>query len=279
MEEEDYQKYIDKFRQNIPLWKTDDKEWLAQRKRSWSKIIEREKLDNSNFVKSYWDAEGRFFIQAKPRKSDKEIYLYRRMAYTPFNSIDEIVHLYLKEHVSLRQNLHDQLLTYASYIYRSVPDEFDRVKLISKALYSADYVAKMEPMGRSQKNEFTVICPRDFVILFTGEVRNYINRSNAQYLDEIQRNGNQHYNGHERSLVEVTFEFFLGSLEYSISDNAKEFTGVINDLGIRGVKQICELIEAYDPDIKDKNRDAFIEKSKDLILKNEFVQKIRCMDE
>ena len=276
---EAYEKYFDKFRPYIHLWNLTDKEWVRRRKEVWGKIVEREKQEDKNFVKSYWEEAERFFLRAKPRKSDNELYTYRIMAYTPFQSIDDIVELYLKEHVSLRHNLHENLLTYASSFYRAVPEEFHRVQLIAEALYTRDYVAKMEKMGHDQSPDFVVYYPRDFIKCYSSGVRNYIKMSSADYLKNLKDIHNQHYTGHERSFVEVTFDFFLGSLEYAMSDNAKEFTGTINDRGIKGIKEICTLIESYEPDIQDEFRDNFIEKSRNYILSNENVNKIRSMSE
>lgn len=86
-----------------------------------------------------------FLFELSRAKNDKEIHLYRRMAYTPFSSVDEIRELYFKEHISLRRNLHEKLLKYTSRTYRAVPEEFWRVKLIADALYCRDFIAKKDP--------------------------------------------------------------------------------------------------------------------------------------
>lgn len=273
---EAYDKYVEKFYSSIPLWKLDDKQWVNCRKEVWDKIIEREKEEDKGFVKSYWEEAGRFFLRAKPRKNDSEIYVYRRMAYTPFSSVEEIRELYLKEHISLRRNLHEKLLTYTSRTYRAVPEEFHRVKLIADSLYCKEYVAKKDPMGHAKKPKFSVYCPRDFIIDYTGEVRNHLKRSDSTHLEKLSKIHNQQWSGHERSFVEVTIDYFLGCLEYAVNNDADEYGGVINDIGIKGVNQICELIESYSPDINDKNRDNYVEVACDTILKNDAVKKVRA---
>jgi hypothetical protein len=275
--DEAYEKYIEKFASTIHLWKLEDKQWVSNRKAIWEKIVDGEKKKDRDFVKSYWDETGRFYLRAKPRKSDNEIYVYRRMAYTPFTSVEQIRELYMSEHVSLRQNLHEQLLTYTSRAYRAVPEEFHRVQLIAEALYFKDYVARKEPMGLDKKPKFVVYYPRDFIISYTNEVRNYLKHSNCDYLEDLRRVYNQHNTGNERSFSEVTIEYFLGVLEYAVLNETDEYGGTIEGSEIEGVKEICSLIESYNPDIKDKNRDKFIERASEIILNNQFVIKVREM--
>jgi len=274
-ESEVNEKYLKKFASTIHLWKLDDKQLVENRKSIWQKIVDREKKEDGGFVKSYWDEAGRFFIRAKPRKNDKELYVYRRMAYTPFTSVEEIRELYMKEHVSLRRSLHEQLLTYTCRAYRAVPEEFHRVELIAKALYCKDYVAKKEPIGHAKKHKFSVYYPRDFIITYTSEVRSYLKRSSLDYLENLTKVHNQHYTGHERSFSEVTIEYFIGVIEYAFYNDSDEHGGVINDLGVDGVIEICRLIESYSPDINDKNRDLFIESAREYIINNESIKKIR----
>ncbi|GHA03206.1 hypothetical protein GCM10008090_10240 [Arenicella chitinivorans] len=273
---EAYDKYVEKFSSSIPLWKLNDKEWVHCRKEVWQRIIEREKGERNDFVKSYWEEAGRFFLRAKPRKNDSVIYVYRRMAYTPFSSVEEIRELYMNEHVSLRRNLHEQLLSYASRTYRAVPEEFYRVKLIADALYCKEYVAKKSPMGHANTPKFSVFYPRDFIIRYTGEVRKYLNRSDSTHLEKLSQVQNLQWNGHERSFAEVTIDYFLGSLEYAVNNNTDEYGGVITETGIEGVNQMCELIESYSPDIHDENRDKYVEVACSSILENDAVKKVRA---
>ena len=147
----------------------------------------------------------------------------------------------------------------------------------SNAWQTNDYVAKMEAMmGHEQKPDFVVYYPRDFIVSYTSEARLYIKRSSSNYLED---KSHQCYTGHERSFIEVTLDFFLGTLEYVISDSAKEFTGTINDLGIKGVKELCALIESYAPDIDNKYRDDFIENARKHLLSNQNVKKVLTMYE
>lgn len=272
---EAYEKYLEKFSSTVHLWRLGDKQWVENRKSIWERIIDREKKEDSDFVKSYWEEAGRFFLRAKPRKNDNELYVYRRMAYTPFTSVDQIRELYMKEHVSLRRSLHEQLLTCACRAYRSVPEEFHRVQLIAEALYCKDYVAKKEPMGHAKKPEFSVYHPRDFIISYTSEAINYLKRSNSDYLENLRETHNQHWTGHERSFSEVTIEYFLGALEYAVFNDSGEYGGVINDLGIKGVNEMCALIESYKPDIENENRNKYIENAYISIINNDVIKNIR----
>ncbi len=82
--QEDFDKYKSKIAPYLHLWRVKDKEWVEHRKEIWQKIIGLEICERGDyFVKTYWDKEERFFLRGKPRKNDKEIYVYRRMAYTP----------------------------------------------------------------------------------------------------------------------------------------------------------------------------------------------------
>lgn len=273
---EAYEKYLEKFKFTIHLWKLKDEQWVSRRKRVWERIIEREKIEDSNFVKSYWNEAERFFLRAKPRKNDKEIYLYRRMAYTPFSSIQEIREIFSNEKVSSKRFVHDNLLGYADRIYRAVPEEFHRVQLIADALYSEDYATKKEVMGHNNDElKFIASYPRDAIIRYTSAARNYIKRSDSAYLKKLREIHNQHWTGHERSFSEVTVEYFLKALEYALTNNINEYGGTINNLGVEGVNEICNLIETYSPDIKDENRDRYIEYASEKILRNPLVKEIR----
>ena len=272
---EAYEKYLEKFSSTVHLWRLDDKQWVKNRKSIWERIIDREKQEDDDFVKSYWEEAGRFFLRAKPRKNDNELYVYRRMAYTPFTSVGQIRELYMKEHVSLRRNLHEQLLTYARRTYRSVHEEFHRAQLIAEALYCEDYVAKKELMGHAKKPKFSVYHPSDFIVSYTSEVINYLKRSKSDYLDNLRQVHNQHWTGHERSFSEVTIDYFLGALEYAVFNDSDEYGGVINDRGIKGVNEMCTLIESYKPDIEDENRHKYIENAYAKIINNDVINKIR----
>lgn len=254
------------------LWRVDDEDWLNRRLYSWWRIIEREAQDSREKLnKSYWDATERFFVRAKPRKTDKKMYIYRRMAYTPFDQTDQIIDLFSHQHTSLKKDLHRQLLKYASKRYRSVPHEFCRVELIAEALYSKEFVAKTEHTDTSDREMFIVENPRDFSIGYLNDTRNHLERSTFAYLNKIHEINHFSYTGVERSYVEVTMDYFLGSLAYSVEHEK------IDERLINGVKKVCDLVENYSPDIENKYRDEFVENAEARILSDSFVNLVRGM--
>ena len=98
---------------------------------------------------------------------------------------------------------------------------------------------------------------------------------------------NRFKTGRERSFVEVTLDYFLGALEYTLTDKPEKQSGrikdygagTINNEGIKRVKELYALIETYSPDIKDENREAFIAKAREQIPTNEYVKKVLAMSE
>ena len=273
-QDEKYQSYLSKFAHLVHLWRLDDPTWKKTRKEVWEAILAREKREDRHFVKSYWEAAERFFLRAKPRKADNEIYLDRRMSYTPFTSTEQIIELYMNEHKSLRRNLHEKLITRVSSTYRAVPQEFHRVELIAEALYSADFLEKRASLDESGQAELGITYPRDFIVSYTGAARNYLRYSHHEHIKSAEEVANRYYTGSERNFCEVTIDYFLSMLETAVLDQTGENVNKINDLGIKGVKDIRVLVDSYDPDIQDANRDRYVENAHKLILENEIVKDV-----
>jgi len=272
---EAYEKYLGKFRPYIHLWNLTNKDWVKQRNEIWDRIIAREKLESGHFAKLYWETEGRFFLRAKPRKSDSEIYAERMVAYIPFSDVYQIREIFNAIYVSNKAGVHSKILRYANSIYRAVPDEFHRVELIVNALYSKDYVAKKELNGK--KETLIVSNPRDFIIQYLVEARNYIKRSEKKHLDKLKNIHNQNYTGNERSFVEITHDFFVGSLEHALDEKFTSHSECLRDDSIAQIKEFIDLITNYAPDVSNVHRDDFIEKSRTVFLENVSVNKVLAM--
>ncbi|MEM7469438.1 MAG: hypothetical protein AAF387_21510 [Pseudomonadota bacterium] len=201
------------------------------------------------------------------------------MAYKPFSSVDEIRALYMREHTSLRRDLHDQLLIYVARTYCAVPEEFHRVALIAEALYRPEDAAKKEPIGHENKPEFVVTYPRDFIIKFTREARNFLKLDNSAKRERLQQNNNRRGAVSERSFVEVSIDYFLAVLNYAETNETEEYGGNINKKGIKGIVDLCDMLETSKVDLSNEFRHAFIEQAKNSILKPEAVKRILAMQD
>jgi hypothetical protein len=260
-----YDSLIEPFRH---LWKLDQPDWLSNRENIWKSIVEREMLDDGDdFVKSYWERLGRFFVKAKPRKSDDHLYEYIRLALTPFENPNELVEHFEKRNPSQKKAIHRELLFYADRMYRSVPQEFHRVELIATALFNKAYIGKTEPQGPWQTEELVVVDPVDFVYKFMGETRNHLDRARKLRLKELRKHHDQHYNGKERSFVEVSIDYFLSAFEQLMVDREGEVPARL----LTKIQNGLRAIEEYKPDVKNEFKDAFVAQCRENILKNDLI--------
>lgn len=282
--DDDYEKYMNKIRPFVHLWKLKDKQWVEQRNAIWKKIAEREENEKGDrFKKTEWGAYSRFFLKAKPRKSDAELYDYKRIAMTPYETPEELVNDFENRGSNHKSDLHEQLIKFTSSFYSAVPEAFHHVEFIAKALYNRDYVGKVEEFSPGCF-DYVIFRPRNFVSFYASSTMDYLNLGKNDYL-EYKRN--RFKTGHERSFVEITIDYFLDTLEYTLTDKPEKLsgrikdygTGTLNDSGINGVKEISSIIESFSPDIKDKNREIFIEEAQEKILKNEYVLQVLAMPE
>ena len=275
IEESEYRKYLSKFDKHTGLWKLDDANWVKNRNETWEAIKERELKEYPKTPKSEIGQKERFYLRAKPRKTDRELYVYQRITLSPFEGVEDIREIFFNEHVSQRRNLHEQLLTYASRMYRAVPNEFHRVELISEALYCSEFLAMKEEMGYDKRLDFVVTRPRDFIIKFAWEATQFLKISKLDNIHDLKSRNNQHWSGNERSYVEVSIEYFLGNLEYLIRNANGSKSDSINELAINGIKELCSEIENYSPDFDAHNRDAFVESARTKILGHDLISDIR----
>lgn len=98
-QQQKYEKYCSSFALYLPLWRVDDKDWVAQRKQAWRAIEERQKQEDQFFVKAEWDTLGRFFLRGSPRVSDKPLPTDKQIRLIPFASTEQIVELFRAQHV------------------------------------------------------------------------------------------------------------------------------------------------------------------------------------
>ncbi len=269
--------YFEKYKSEIDVfkhcWRLDDKEWLAQRKHAWETIVDLEKReDPRKFSKSYWDRLGRYFIKASPRKSDDRLYTYIQLAMTPFENPAQLTDHFETLKASNKKQVHEKILTFANNLYRSVPEEFYRVRLIADALYNSNFLRKTEPQGHARREKLVVMPPESFIWHFMSTTRNHLNRSYKGYLLERRshKNNPQFYTGNERSFVEATIDYFLESVEFLMEERAEDLGNIV-DIIAEG----CETIELYDPDIENKEKDRFVAEAKAKILGNSLIEKIR----
>lgn len=270
--QQEYEKYCNSFSHYLPLWKVDDKEWVAQRKQTWNAIADREKQEDQFFVKTEWENRGRFFQRGKPRINDAVLYPDERIRLTPFDSVDQILEFYRAEHVSHRGRLHENALRMTSYRLRACPAEFHRVELIAKALYNPKWVGCKEPMGIYDRHDYVVTCPRDAVRCYVIDARRHIRYSESSSREEVYRRSKKRFTGQERSYVEITIDYFLSSLAIALDDSYTGYGEVLDQSDFEDMHELAKLAYAVKPDAGNPHTELFIQQMKDRVIPHPLFQ-------
>ena len=204
-------------------------------------------------------------MKATPRKSDEHIYSYERYTYTPFTTIEQIKSVYESTKENSRANLHKNWLFSADRFYKTVPREFYRVKLIADAIYNAEYVAKCSP-GANYFHALQVVEPIDFIYRYARGVSEYIKLSSEKYLARQRKRDITMLTGKERSFVEVTMEYFIENLNFSIDS---EHSARIDKEVIR---KMCDSLISYNPDVENTSKDEFVKTAQSRLVQHSFIR-------
>lgn len=272
-QQQKYEKYCSSFAQHLPLWRIDDKDWVAQRKKAWSAIEEREKQEDQFFVKAEWEALGRFFLRGSPRVSDKPLSTDKQIRLIPFESTEQILEIFRAQHVSHRQGLHEKALRLTSHMLRACPDEFHRVELMARALYGTEWVECKEPMGIDHKPGYVVTYPREAVRCYLSDAASHLRRSESAYREQAKRKYNSQFTGLERSYVEVTVEYFLQSLAVALDESRTSFGEDLDRSDFEAMHDLVKIADTCRPDAGNPHIESFLQQLRETIIPHRLFQK------
>lgn len=183
------------------LWKTDDPEWLAQRKAAWRYKVEQEgSVPLTKFLGEFYvyGKEPATYIESDTGElSTIDFRFSHRIAYTPLENTEQLTQFWRTTvdyyGRGARQYHSDALL---SGWLEHLPERDEKVRLLVETLFTPDYF--MNTIMEAGEEKLTTISPRDFI---AGYAR----------LGTFYRKKNQHIPWTYRNF---TFEYFMLCVQY-----------------------------------------------------------------
>lgn len=183
------------------LWKTDDPEWLAQRKAAWRHKVEQEgSVPLTKFLGEFYvyGKEPATYIESDTGELTTIGFRFsHRIAFTPFENAEQLIDFWrttVDYAKGAARHAHSDALL--SGWLDHLPERNEKVRLLVETLFTPDYF--MNTVEIASEEKLTTISPRDFIIGYTGLSSFY--RKKNQYILWDYRN--------------FTFEYFMLCVKY-----------------------------------------------------------------
>lgn len=184
------------------LWKTDDPEWLAQRKAAWRHKVEQEgSVPLTKFLGEYYvyGKEPATYIESDTGELSTIGFRFsHRIAYTPFENAEQLIDFW-RTTVDYAKGAAERAHAYVRYAagwLEHLPERDEKVRFLIEILFTPDYFMNTVEIAGEEK--LITISPRDFIAGY------------AQ-LSSFYRKKNQHIPWDYRNF---TFEYFMLCVQY-----------------------------------------------------------------
>ncbi len=149
------------------LWKTDDPEWLAQRKAAWRHKVEQEgSVPLTKFLGEFYvyGKEPATYIESDTGElSTIHFEFSHRIAYTPFENSEQVKEFW-RTTVDYAEGSARQAHSHVRYAVgwlEHLPERDEKVRFLIETLFTPDYF--MNTVEIADKEKLTTINPRDFI--------------------------------------------------------------------------------------------------------------------
>lgn len=229
------------YKKYLYLWKTDDPEWVSNRKLAWRKMVETEGL--SPLLAKLWGAFYVFGEECPSYIEDEEsgelesiqFEFKHRIAFMPFESVEQAREFfeYAQENRGVRNHMHSEA-QFVGGALLSLPERDYMVKLVTEALFCEKYFIEDKNV-RDRKRK--TIKPLDFIVGYS--------RVNFMFQDMDK---------YQWDYRVFSFDYFMLNVKYCeerelFSDSSRQ---ALKDMYIDLMKQDDEPLNSYRKDLKYK---------------------------
>jgi len=206
--DDSWEREVERFSPFRPLWKTDDKNWIASRKEAW-------RAANDDAGGDPWTlAYGKFYVYGEepPRcfaddtggEEDVRFDIIDRISYTPLSTADDLFQFWevmLKRNPVGASRDHGKFRYIGGHLAR-FPERDNMVKLVTEAMFSSEFFMRVSEGKEVTSRNLITINPRDFVIGYSG-VSPFYHQNNL----------------HEWDYRNFSFEYFMLSVRHCEENN------------------------------------------------------------
>ena len=152
------------------LWKTDDSEWLAQRKAAWRHKVEQEgSVPLTKFLGEFYvyGKEPATYIESDTGELTTIGFRFsHRIAFTPFENAEQLIDFWkttVDYSKGSAEGAHSDALL--SGWLDHLPERDEKVRLLVETLFTPDYFMNTVEIAGEEK--LITISPRDFIVGYT----------------------------------------------------------------------------------------------------------------
>lgn len=197
------------------LWKTDDQQWVEQRKKNWRLAFEKYGGDPHTL------AQGKFYVFGEEPSdlTDDDISIRfkftHRIAFTPFQTAGQVKDFWqatLGYYIAGSQQRHMEV-RYIGELLDRFPERDTMVRLVSETLYAPEFFMCPADPRSGRAGNLSTIDPGDFVVTYAG-LASFYHRSNL----------------HKWDYRNFSHEYFMLSVRYCEDNNILASRGYFDDL-------------------------------------------------
>lgn len=181
--DEHWERQVEHFKPFRSLWKTDDEEWIAARKKAWETACGEPggdpwELGYSKFY-IYGEEPPKCVTDGSGRETDFRFDIHRRISYTPFENAGQLHEFW---EALVRRNpsgsRHDHGLFRSPGWLDNFPERDQMVKLFAETMFAPEYFMLAQEGKEAKRVSLATINPRDFARSYADKIRRYYRKNN-----------------------------------------------------------------------------------------------------
>jgi len=233
-----WKREAERFSSFLPVWKTDDENWIATRNEVWRAANQDADEDpwtlaHGNFY-TYGEEPPRCFVDETGLEQDIRFGIISRISYTPFASADDLLQFW---ELLIERNpggvFHDHgSFRYIGEVLDRFPERDKMVKLVTETMFSPGFFLLYAESNEIPARKRITIHPRDFVTGFS-------NLSTFYHAN----------NRHEWDYRNFSIQYFLMSVHF-----CEENDSIITPRQQKAIPKMYEFLLALDDSTLDRYR-------------------------